>query len=115
MSLRNGEILATDNAAKKSAEKGTTESYPAVVIITVMVFYMVDCANRSVTLRGVMLLMSNMVFLRSGFRLSNMPLRGFLMFYRLMFGGGSATIVTTTTRSGNSRTAESNASESRNH
>ena len=108
-------ILAADKTAKKSAEKGTTESYPAVVIIAVVVFDMMDRANRGVMLGRVVLFRCYMMFLRSRFRFSNMPLRGFLMFYRLMFGGGSATIVTTTARSCNSRTAESNASESRNH
>ena len=112
--MRHGEILAADKTAKKSAEKGCAKNCPVVVIIAVM-FDVMDCANRSVMLRVVMLLRRNMVFLRCGFRLSNMPLRRFLMFYRLMFWGGSATIVTTTARGCNSRTAKSNASESRNH
>ena len=108
-------ILAADKTAKKSAEKGTTESYPAVVIIAVVVFDMMDRANRGVMFGRVMLLRRYMMFLRRGLRLSNMPLRGFLMLYRLMFRGGSATVVTTTARSGNSRTAKSNAGKSRNH
>ena len=108
-------LLAADNAAKKPAEKGCAENCPAVVIIAVVVFDMMDRANWGVMLRVVMLLRRNMVFLRFGFRFSNMLLRGFLMLYRLMFRGWSATIVTTTARSCNSRTAESNASESRNH
>ena len=115
MNLRNGEILAADKTAKKSAEKGCAKNCPAVVIIAVVVFDMMDRANRGVMFGRVMLLGRYMVFFRSGLRLSNMPLRGFLMLYRLMFRGGSATIITTTARSGNSRTAESNASESRNH
>ena len=114
MSLRHGEILAADKTAKKSAEKGCAKNRPVVVIIAVM-FDVMDRANRSVMLGGVTLLRSNIVFLRCGFRLSNMPLRGFLMLYCLMFRGGSATIISTTTRSGNSRTAKSNASESCNH
>ena len=108
-------LLAADKTAKKSAEKGTTESYPAVVIVAVVVFDMMDSANRGVMFGRMMLFRSNMVFFRGGLRLSNMPLRGFLMFYRLMFRGGSATVVTTAARSCNSRTAESNAGESRNH
>ena len=112
--MRHGEILAADKTAKKSAEKGCAKNCPVVVIIAVM-FDVMDCANRSVMLRVVMLLRRYMVFFRSGLRLGNMSLRGFLMFYRLMFGGGSATIVSTTTRSGNSRTAKSNASENCNH
>ena len=108
-------FLAADKTAKKSAEKGCAKNCPAVVIIAVVVFDMMDRANRGVMFGRVMLLGRYMVFLRCGFRLSDMPLRGFLMLYCLMFRGGSATIVTTTTRSCNSRTAESNASESRNH
>ena len=108
-------ILAADKTAKKPAEKGSAENCPAVVIIAVVVFDMMDRANRGVMLGRMVLFRCYMMFLRSGFRIRDMPLRGFLMFYRLMFGGGSATIVTTTTRGCNSRTAESNASESRNH
>jgi hypothetical protein len=108
-------LLATDNAAKKPAEKGCAKNCPAVVIIAVVVFDMMDRANRGVMLRVVMLLRRNMMFLRHWFRLCNMLLRGFLMLYRLMFRGGSATIISTTTRCSNSRTAKSNASESRNH
>ena len=74
--MRHGEILAADKTAKKSADKGTAESYPAVVIIAV-VFDVMDRANRGVMLRVVMLLRRNMVFLRCGFRLSDMPLRVF--------------------------------------
>ena len=107
-------LLAADKTAKKSAEKGCAKNRPSVVVVAV-VFDMMDRANRGVMFGRVMLLRRYMMFLRRGLRLSNMPLRGFLMFYRLMFRGGSATIVSTAARSGNSRTAESNASESRNH
>ena len=107
-------LLAADKTAKKSAEKGCAEDCPAVVIIAVM-FDMMDRANRGVMFGRVMLLRRYMMFLRRGLRLSNMPLRGFLMFYRLMFRSGSATVVTTAARSCNSRSAESNAGKSRNH
>ena len=53
VSLRNGEILAADKTAKKPAEKGSTESYPAVVIIAVVVFDIMDHANKCVMLGRV--------------------------------------------------------------
>ena len=106
-------VLAADNAAKKAAEKGAAKSYPAVVLFAVM-FYMMNCANWGVMPGIVMLLSRNMVFLWCGFGFCGMSLGCFFMLYRLMFWRGSATIIATATRSCNSRSAESNASKSRN-